>query len=291
MFKLGEYDEDEARDIADYLKDAGMKVDIRTSSYSSLEVFHFLEGRMSEIKNEIDEEKFNRYARFLDAMRKVLAAGATSEDFRERLHIELDPQIIEKRKLFCDYMEGNVSNVSKEELEASISDSYKLMENFIEVSSAESFIDLVLERNEIEIGEFVGNTLDDPIIRIFAHEDKDEDSKFHRTTTSFTVEPIAEVYVDEFSALFSDEVDVEFKKEYPEDYARLSFLGRLIAKLMEPSPGKIDMEAFSEKCELQMESNGNLLELSGKRAAEELARSLEKNDIIKIKGGTIKWKR
>ena len=30
MFKLGEYYEDEARDIADHLKDAGMKVDIRT---------------------------------------------------------------------------------------------------------------------------------------------------------------------------------------------------------------------------------------------------------------------
>ena len=28
MFKRGEYDEDEARDIADYLKDARMKVDI-----------------------------------------------------------------------------------------------------------------------------------------------------------------------------------------------------------------------------------------------------------------------
>jgi len=30
MFKLGEYDLDEARDIADYLRDAGLKVDIRT---------------------------------------------------------------------------------------------------------------------------------------------------------------------------------------------------------------------------------------------------------------------
>ena len=40
MFKLGEYYEDEARDIADQLKDVGMKVDIRTFTSSHLELFH-----------------------------------------------------------------------------------------------------------------------------------------------------------------------------------------------------------------------------------------------------------
>ncbi|MHB8117480.1 MAG: hypothetical protein ACYDHX_01930 [Methanothrix sp.] len=34
------------RDIADRLKDAGMKVDIRTFTTSYLELFHYLEGRM-----------------------------------------------------------------------------------------------------------------------------------------------------------------------------------------------------------------------------------------------------
>ncbi len=43
--------------------------------------------------------------------------------------------------------------------------------------------------------------------------------------------------------------------------------------------------------EFQMENKGDLLEVSGRRAAEELARSLEKNDIIKVKGDSIKWKR
>jgi hypothetical protein len=32
-------------------------------------------------------------------------------------------------------------------------------------------------------------------------------------------------------------------------------------------------------------------EINGQRAAEELARSPEKNDIIKVKGNSIKWKR
>jgi hypothetical protein len=42
MFKLGEYYEDEARDIAGYLRDAGMKVDIRTFTSSELEIFNYM---------------------------------------------------------------------------------------------------------------------------------------------------------------------------------------------------------------------------------------------------------
>jgi hypothetical protein len=35
----------------------------------------------------------------------------------------------------------------------------------------------------------------------------------------------------------------------------------------------------------------HVLEINGKRAAEELARSLEKNGILKVKGDSVKWKR
>ena len=288
MFKLGEYYEDEARDIADQLKDVGMKVDIRTFTSSHLELFHYLEGRMSEIKGEIDEEKFNRYARFLVALRKVLAEGATSENFRERLLLELDPKIDEKRMQFREILGGGLS---EEEREAKRQDSAWLMRDLCEMSNAESFVDMTLERNEINIGEVVGSRLDDPIIRIFADEEDDDESKFARTTTVFSVEPQAAVYIDEFSALFSEELEEDFKEEYDEEYTRLVFLGKLISDLTEPFSGKIDMEAFSERCEFRMENNGDLLEISGRRAAGELARSLEKNDIIKVKGDSIKWKR
>jgi hypothetical protein len=288
MFKLGEYCGEVARDIADHLKNVGMKVDIRTFSSGDLELFHYLEGRMSEIKEELDEERFNKYARHLAALRKVLAEGATPENFRERPQLEIDPQINEKRKLFCDFMEGTLS---LEEREAKKQQSAGLFSDLLDMSNTESFIDMTLERNEIEIGEPVGSRLDDPIIRIFADDEEEDESKMARTTTVFTVQPRAEVYVDEFSSIFSEDLSEEFKDEYDEEYTRLVLLGKLISELTEPSSGKIDMEEFSERCEFQMENSGDLLEISGRRAAEELARSLEKNDIIKVKGDSIKWKR
>jgi len=55
--------------------------------------------------------------------------------------------------------------------------------------------------------------------------------------------------------------------------------------------GKVDMQAFRERCEFEMEKGGDLLEIDGSSAAQELARSLEKNGIIKVKGDSVKWKR
>jgi len=290
MFLLGEYYEDVARDIADRLKDAGMKVDIRTFTTSHLELFHYLEGRMSVMKGELEEKTFQRYERYINALRKVLAEGASPEDFRERLQLEIDPQVNEKRKQFCEIMEGDLS---EEELEARRKNSAGLMGDLLDVSSAEALVDSVLDRNDIQIGEEVGSKLDDPILRVFDdEEDEDEEeSELARTTTIFKVDPRAQIFIDEFSAVLAHDLDDEFEDLYKKEYMRLVLLGKLISELEEPSSAKMDMEAFRERCKFEMENNGDLLEIDGSRAAEELARSLEKNGIIKVKGDSIKWKR
>jgi len=293
MFLLGEYDEDEARDIADRLKHVGMKVDIRTFTISYLELFHYREGRMSVMKGELLEKDYARYERYIIALRKVLAAGAGPEDFRERLHLEIDPQVNEKRKQYCEIEEGDPS---EEEREARRESSAGLMADLIDVSNAESFVDTVLDRNDIEIGKEVGSKLDDPILRIFDDEedegDEEEKRELAKTTTVFTLEPRAQIFVDMFSAILAKELDDEFGDEYKREYTRLVLLGKLISKLEELSSGKMDMKAFRERCEFRMENNnGDLLEIDGSSAAMELARSLEKNGIIKVKGESVKWKR
>jgi len=289
MFLLGEYYEDEARDIANRLKKVGMKVDIRNFTASRLEQFHCLEGRMSVLKGELLEKDYARYERYLNAMRKVLAAGAGPEDFGERFHLEIDPQVNEKRKLFCETLEGNQS---EEEREARRKNSAGLMADLIDVSNAQAFVDSVLDRNDFQIGEEVGGKLDDPILRVLdEREDLEEESELARMSSVFTVEPRAQVFIDEFYAVLAEDLDYEFEDEYEREYLCLVFLGKLISDLKEPSPGKVDLEAFRERCEFDMEKNGDLLEINGRRAAEELARSLEKNGILKVKGDSVKWKR
>jgi len=289
MFLLGEYYEDEARDIADRLKKVGMKVEIRTFTASRMELFHFLEGRMSAIKGKMKESTFKRYERYLDALRKVVAEGAGPDDFRERLLLAIDPQYQEKQNQFQKIMEDNES-----EGEYSIipDSSSGIIGDVIDISNSESFVNLILERNKIQIGEDVGDKLDDPIWRVIDDTDEydEEESDLTRTTTVFTLEPRAQVFVDEFYTVLAEVMDEEFEEDFPEEYMRLVFVGKLISDLKEPASGWMTMEDFRERCKVKMDEDGDLLEINGRRAINELARVLEKNGVIKTKGGRARWK-
>lgn len=289
MFLLGEYDDDEARELADRLKEIGMTVEIRTFTASRMELFHFLEGRMSEIKGELDEADFQRYERYFAALRKVVAEGAGPDDFGERLLLAIDPQYQEKQNQFQKIVGGNESE--GENLVIPYSPS-AIIEGIIDISNAESFANLILERNKIQIGEDVGDKLDDPIWRVFDDTDEydDEESNLTRTTTIFTLEPRAQVFVDEFYTVLVEVMDEEFEEDFPEEYMRLVFVGKLISDLKEPASGWMSMEDFQKRCRVEIDDDGNLLEIDGRSSVNELAKVMEKNGIIKTKGARARWK-
>ena len=289
MFLLGEDCEDEARELADRLKEVGMKVEIRTYISSRMEISHFLEGRISEMKSELDEDAFQIYERYFAALRKVLGEGAGPDDFKERFQLAVDPQYKEKQKQFQDIMEADES-----EGEYSIipDSSSGIIGDIIELSNAESFVNLILERNKIQIGEDIGDKLDDPIWRVINDTDEyDEDeSDLTRTTTIFSLEPRAQVFMDEFYTVLVEVMDEDFEEDFPEEYMRLVLVGKLISELKEPAPGWISMEQFQERCKVEMDDDGNLLEIDGRSSVNELAKVMEKNGIIKTKGARARWK-
>jgi hypothetical protein len=108
MLKLGEYHEIDARDIAKYLRDAGMKVDIKTFTDCWLDSIYYLESRMSELKDKIDDYELKDYEQYIAALRSVLAKGATSENFGKMFEIELDPKVEEKRQRIRDIAGDNL---------------------------------------------------------------------------------------------------------------------------------------------------------------------------------------
>ena len=291
MFLLGEYYEDEAREIADRLKDVGMKVDIRMVTTSYLDVEHFLEGRMSELKGILEEEDYARYERYLAVLRKVIAEGAGPEDLLGRIEMEMDPQIDDKRNQLAEAFFSD-EDLTEEERQAKGESLSCIKEDVLDVYKAISFIDLLIDRNDIKVEDDIASKLDDPIIRVIDDNyDDEEESDLSRMTISFSLEPKALVFVDELSSLLAEKLDEEFEEEYENEFQRLFFLGKLFSELEEPSPEKMDMESFRNKCQFAMERKGDIIEIDGSEAAEELARSLEKSGIIKVKGDSIKWKR
>ncbi len=282
MFLLGEYGEEEAKYIASVLKKVGMKVELRTFVASEIELFFFLEGRMSAIKEELTDTEFNRYEKYINALREVVAEGAGTDDFLEKFLLKVDPRVKEKQKQFQEIVQGTMPD----EKTAIIKDSSQLLVDIFDISDAESFINLVLERNNIQIGEDVGDRLDDPILRVFdeVEDEVERKSDLARNTTVFTLVPRAQVFVDEFHTVLSEIMDEEFGLEYREEYMKLVFLGKLISDLEEPTSGWMDMDDFRKRCKVEMENEGDLLEIDGRDAVEELAKVLEKNGVIKIKG-------
>ena len=289
MFLLGEYYEDEAREIADRLKDVGMKVDIRMVTTGYLDVEHFLEGRMSELKGKLEEKDYARYERYLAVLRKVLSEGAGPDDLPERIEMEMDPQIDEKKKQLAEELLFNI-DLTEEELQAKNESLSGIKKDVLDVYNAESFIDLLVDRNDIQVGDDMASKLEDPIIRVI-DRNEEEETDLSSMTISFSLEPKALVFVDEFSSLLAEELGEDFEEEYESEFQQLFFLGKLISDLKEPSPEKMDMESFRNKCQFAMERKKDILEIDGSEAAEELARSLEKSGIIKVKGDSIKWKR
>jgi hypothetical protein len=294
MFKLGEYCEGETKPIVNYLKDAGIKVEQKACLYAVPEAHEYLEGRLCELQGEIKD--LETYERYLEALRTVLAGGATPDDLRDLLYCELNPAWAEKKHQAEEILKNPSAGLSDEEKEEAKEKLMKILDEINmmdvnEMAKAYDFAITTLSRNMIAPDQDVGDRLADPILRIKINPDEYKDNKLLRQTFFIDFEKQYELYIDEFSAPLYDEIDEGFEDSYPEEFFKIRSLGILMKHLVEePSPGKIDMDAFSERCNMQLESQGNILAIDCTDVAEEIARVLEKNDVIKIKGDLIKWR-
>ncbi|MBN2228910.1 MAG: hypothetical protein JW779_04880, partial [Candidatus Thorarchaeota archaeon] len=228
MLKLGEYHEIDARDIAKYLRDAGMKVDIKTFTDCWPDSLYYLESRMSELKDKIDDYELKDYEQYIAALRSVLAKGATSENLGEMFEIELNPEVEEKRQRIRDIAEDNLpieGDLTDEERRMKkLNEFSALMMDLTKTSDGKAFVRRLLDRNRIEIGGDVDDRLNDPIVQILIDPDDADETWTIKTTKVFTYTPQAVVYIDEFSAIQVDELDEEFKELYDEEFLKINYM-------------------------------------------------------------------
>lgn len=280
MFKLGEYYEDEAKFIAGYLKDVGFKVEIKGSAEADIDITASIQGRLSELKGKI--KILDKFERFLAALKAVVEKASTEESFGELFLTELDPGWKDKRDQFNRIQESG-EEVDEETRQ-------NLTRSMAEWIVSTDFVEKVIENNEIKLGEPVEGRLDDPILSIPVNPDDYEDDPMLRKRIDVNLTKVYEVYLDEFYTSLFREIDDDFQEEYYREYLKIMSLGLLIDGLVEEqSKGKIDIEEFADRCVLEV-GDGDVLSIDGSLVAEEIARSLEKNGILKMKGNTIKWK-
>ena len=290
MFNLGEYDEEEAKEIRTFLIDAGIRVELKPSIVVMEEQTSSLHGRQSLLKDVAKD--MSEYEGYLSVLKSVLSRSMTEEEFDEFFMEELDPTMTEKRAKIMALSE-NPDSLSEAEKESLEFNSTEWMGFLLKSGTARIFVDSVLSLNDIKIGEPVGDKLDDPLLDVPVNSsDYDPKPEQFKTTIEFHLEKAVGIYADEFTTPLSSELDEEFSDLYPEEYQNLRVLGLLIEKLAtSPTSRKMDFGEFIENCSMRLkDEDGDDLLIDGKEVAEELAKVLEKSDVVKVKGDKVKWK-
>ena len=284
MFKVGEYCEEEAKYVASYLKDAGLKVDIKGLVTFQSELVTSLQGRASELRENgrISEKQESLIAAIKVALEKASEEKASEEkDIRDLFMAELDPDWKSKEERIMRLNLEEIDEGAEEELLSS-------MAFFI---MAAHFVSSFLDLNDIKLGEPMERQLEDPMVCIYVDpEDVDPEEPLLRERLEVGLNKIYEVCIDESTSALFEDIDEGFQEEYSEEYMVLMALGLLVEELVEhPEKGRIDIEGFAERCILEAGERFTL-SINASQAAEEIARSLEKKGILKMKGNSIKWK-
>ncbi|OPY52049.1 MAG: hypothetical protein A4E49_01996 [Methanosaeta sp. PtaU1.Bin112] len=319
MFYLGEYDEETAKEIRDYLDEAGLKVETRSCLVMDNDTIFTIKDKLSVVK-ELLKEDGEEYGRSISVLKSALAQ-ATPENFDEIFLKELDPQMVETRdKILAfskavksqDQMVVDQEPKNQESLDQEASDQEaqgqqnptpekedalefsadEWLDNAISISKARTFARMVFDLNGIKIGEAVENKLDDPIIEIKVDpNDFEIEPEQMKCNIHFYLDKSVVIFVDEFTTPLASELDDEFWDEYPSEAQSLKSLGLLIEKLaMSPSSRKMDFAEFVEECNMTLEDKSDILNVYGEDVAEDLARILEKGGVLKRKGDRLKWK-
>ena len=280
MFKVGEYYEEDAKIVAGYLKDAGFKVDIRGMVLAMADYSASLQGKLSLVKEKTEIHKREEY---LSALKNALEKGADAETFEDLFLEEVVPGWKENLAKFRLIKESEAKG--DEESQDSLAKSWA--ECIVAVDFAQKVIDL----NEIEFGSPVEGLLDDPLISIpvgVDYPDMDDPLIIKRMDVDLVKK--YEITIDEFSASFFDEIDDDFKDEFGDEFLRIKSLGLIMRHVMDVAEkGKMDIEDFAELCDIEFGERWRM-SIDGSEVAEEIARSLEKNRMLKMKGNSIKWK-
>ena len=293
MIKLGDYSEEEAKKLVSDLRKAGIKYDTR----SNFKITHLrtdsLEGRLSQLKEVLlDTQKMERT---LKTLKSVLAHSPEPGKFKELFLKEYNPLRENEKNQIAEILHkasGNFQALDE-------NDKDKVSEIFLKASDdQQSYYEAmsILHRNKIEIGEEIGDRLDDPIVRVtmdLGELGLDRDHPLVKSTIIVSAQKEIALFVDEFSAILALNGDFasDFFDRFPAECTKISVLGSLLNDLSSrPPSGKLSMDEFAEKCAKEFDNDGNIIIADFLEMAADLSRILEKNGVIKIKGNAIKWK-
>jgi hypothetical protein len=179
-----------------------------------------LEGRFSELKEVLkDTEKIEHTIMIL---KSVLGQRPSPDAFKELFLREYNP-LSENES---DQMDQILNKVSGDFQSLDEDDKQKVSQIFLKATDDEqSYYEAisVLHRNNIEVGDEIGDLFDDPIIRTIKNLTElglKKDHPLVRQTVIISAKKVAVVFIDEFSCISSlnGVFDSSFFEGFPAEY-------------------------------------------------------------------------
>ncbi|MDD4653332.1 MAG: hypothetical protein PHQ34_14015 [Methanothrix sp.] len=293
MIKLGDYGEDMAKKLITDLSKAKIKYDTRIN----FKIDHFktdcLDGKFSELKEVLKDTQ--KIEQLLNILKSVLDLRPEPDKFKDLFFKEYNPLRENEKSQMAEIL----SKVSGNFRALDENDKNIVSQIFLKASDDEqSYYEAmsILHRNEIEIGEEIAGRLDDPLIRATRNLKElglERDHPLVKQTVIISAQKEVGVFIDEFSTILAlkGDFDAGFFDRFPAECTKISVLGSLLNELANrPSSGRMSMDEFTEKCAKEFDNSGNLIIADFQEYAADLARILEKNGNVKVKGNSIKWK-
>jgi len=300
---IGSFSDDEAQELLKSLGKIGIKAELRPALYVDTSERYYIKGKMDELKEKyagtILEEVLKKWDNYIKSARSIMEEGMKVKDFEEKF---LDTVMPERKEIpsanelieenldmdkFEKADEKTKAELILDAIEKANKDKFgKAMEQFAKEFDLIVAIHGILELNEIRYDEndkMHGSLPENPMLKIYVDSDDAEELdlevEFH-----VRIEKNVDVYANYIDALFELKKLGELTDEKPEIFDLL-IMADIAGMIVDKIEGKIDLEEFIDGIK-SLEKNGDKIRIT-MEAIDEILKSLEKAEIIKIKKGKI----
>ena len=298
---IGSYNEEEIDIVLKDLREAGVKVEARPSLEFQHNFRYFIEGKLKDLKEKyrdgIASEILQEAENDFDIARSVMKDGIDVRDFEEQF---LDSRYPERKKY------DNIKKILEEEFtDGDIAIDENIYEKLIEKIDEEELQDYlkqfynemtfminfhhVLEDNGVryddESGKMYGSVDENPHLKIYidAHPEDVEEEGLEEEFESF-VDKVIDVYVNLIDVIYNIDKVEKLCEKKPE-YSELLFMANLVGMITKRIKGKRDMDELIDEISSISEEN-EYIHLTPS-AIEDILKTMEKAEIIKIKNGKV----
>ncbi|RLF47672.1 MAG: hypothetical protein DRN29_01900 [Thermoplasmata archaeon] len=297
---IGTFGEGEAEVVAEDLRKAGIRTELKHSLNIEGEGSYSVQGKISELKEKYKEdriaEEIKKMEEYMKKAREVMEDGMDKKDFEEKFldlvmperkeYAELRKTINERIKNADIVESGKIydeiaKEIGKEKLEKYLNQFFREMEFM-------AYFHFLLEKNGIRYkdGKMYGEVSEDPFIKIYIHgvSDEEADKLDLRYELKALVDKRVDVYANLIDIVYETGRLEKLIKEKPE-YSKLLFMADIVTMTLSKVEGKMDLNEYIDSIKI-LKQNGNEISLT-RPAINEILKTLEKAELIKVKKGKI----